>query len=70
MEQEHFALGGFPRAQAEASSRGSIPLRTRRMEVGREVSQRDPAATVRPVVSATPAQLASVAVGRPVRGEF
>ncbi|CAM4319735.1 primosomal protein N' [Corallococcus exiguus] len=70
MEQEHFALGGFPRAQAEAPSRGSIPLRTRRTDVGREVSEREHAATVRPVVSATPAQLASVAVGRPVRGEF
>ncbi|WP_426732959.1 replication restart helicase PriA [Myxococcus faecalis] len=54
----------------EASTRGSIPLRTLGARRRRELSQPEQAATVAFAVSEHPPVLASVAVARPVRGEF
>ncbi|NTX04922.1 MULTISPECIES: primosomal protein N' [unclassified Myxococcus] len=56
---------------AEApSTTGSMAVRTSGARRRRELSQPEQAATVPPAVSESPPVLASVAVARPVRGEF
>lgn len=66
MDQLH--LLESPGDSEPASTAGSIRAHTPGYTRRRELSDAEPAATVRGVVS--PPALASVAVGRPVRGEF
>ncbi|MBU8894346.1 primosomal protein N' [Corallococcus sp. H22C18031201] len=70
MEQQHFELKPLDFRDDPSPTPGSMPLRTLRANLRRELPGAGRTATVRPVVSPTPALLASVAVGRPVRGEF